>query len=310
MLKKGISKDTASAHAHQIDFFAFHYLKDYEGKSILDASGKDIENYLGDWYIRKVLNSTKSDVHPILVAFKKFFKFLYEKREIEKEQLEDILEACANPLKYIHRFETYFELDPESGTWDEDFEEWSAGYEDEIEEDYEQPYGVNEEINRAFLEDDLNMSKATILNDFQTFLNYISANNGMKLTAANSFIVRKHVFALNEMMSSPEELKSTANQPDSRTIHLFYNLSKTLDLCAVSTENTLEITPRKDIFGLLPPKEHFVVMFDAIWNETSWEKFLAPYSGGRPEGCKQEEEIWLFYSQGANPERHICLEKS
>ena len=91
-LKKGISEETASAHAHQIDFFAFHYLKDYEGKSILDASGKDIENYLGDWYIRKVLNSTKSDVRPILVAFKKFFKFLYEKRKIEKEQLGDILD--------------------------------------------------------------------------------------------------------------------------------------------------------------------------------------------------------------------------
>lgn len=91
-LKKGLSEETASAHAHQIDFFAFHYLKDYEGKSILNASGSDIENYLGDWYIQKVLNSTKSDVRPILVAFKKFFKFLYEKRKIEKEQLGDILD--------------------------------------------------------------------------------------------------------------------------------------------------------------------------------------------------------------------------
>jgi hypothetical protein len=29
---------------------------------------------------------------------------------------------------------------------------------------------------------------------------------------------------LKKVMSSPEELKETANQPDSRTIHLFYNL--------------------------------------------------------------------------------------
>lgn len=59
-------------------------LRDYEGKSILDASGNDIENYLGDWYIRKVLNSAKSDVRPALVAFKKFFKFLYEKRKSDE----------------------------------------------------------------------------------------------------------------------------------------------------------------------------------------------------------------------------------
>ncbi|HUV02472.1 MAG TPA: site-specific integrase [Desulfobacteria bacterium] len=299
--EKGISEETASAHAHQIDFFASHYLRDYEDKSLLDASGMDIENYLGDWYIRKVLNSTKSDVRPALVAFKKFFKFLYETQEIGKEQLDDILEACANPQRYIRRFETYFELDPESETWNEEFEEWSMGYEEEIEEieeDYEQPYEVKEEINRAFSEKDLNASKTTILNDFQTFLNYISANNGMKLTAANSFIVRNHVFALNEVMSSPEELKSTANQPDSRTIHLFYNLSRTLGLFAVSAKNTLEITPRTDIFKLLSPKEQFVVLFDAMWTETSWEKFLAPYSGGRPEWAQARRgDIALLFSQ-------------
>jgi hypothetical protein len=300
-LNKGISEETASAHAHQIEFFATHYLRDYEGKSLSDASGNDIENYLGDWYIRKVLNSAKSDVRPILVAFKKFFKFLYEKRKIGKEQLEDIFEACASPQSYIHRFETYFELDPESVTWDEDFEEWSMGYEDEIEEDYEQTYEVNEEINRAFSDEDVNASKAPILNDFQTFLNYISANKGMKLTAANSFIVRKHVLALNEMMSCLEELKSTANQPDSRAIHLFYNLSRTLGLFAVSTKNTLEVTPRIDIFRLLPPKEHFVVLFDAMWNETRWEKFLAPYSGGRPEWAQARRGDMAFLFSRCEP---------
>ena len=301
-IKKGISEETASAHAHQIEFFASHYLRDYEGKSLLDASGSDIEGYLGDWYIRKVLNSSKSDIRAILVAFKKFFKFLYEKQEIGKEQLDDILAACANPQRYIRRFETYFELDPESETWNEEFEEWSMGYggeiEEEIEVDYEQPYEVNAVLNRAFSEEDLNASKTTILNDFQTFLNYIAANNGMKLTTANSFIVRKHVFALNKAMNSPEELKSTANQQDSRTIHLFYNLSRTLGLFAVSAKDTLEITPRRDIFKLLSSKEQFVVLLDAMWTETSWEKFLAPYSGGRPEWAQARRgDVARLFSQ-------------
>jgi hypothetical protein len=121
------------------------------------------------------------------------------------------------------------------------------GYGEEIEEDYEHSYKVNEELSRAFSEEDLKSSKTSVLKDLQTILNYLSENNGMKLTAANSFVLRKHVFALNEAMSSPEELKNTANQPDSRTIRLFYNLSRTLGLFAVSAENRLEITPRRDI---------------------------------------------------------------
>jgi len=53
-MKKGISEETASAHAQRIEFFALHYLMDYEGKNLLDASGNDVENHLGDWYIRRV----------------------------------------------------------------------------------------------------------------------------------------------------------------------------------------------------------------------------------------------------------------
>ncbi|MCW3134885.1 MAG: site-specific integrase [Methanophagales archaeon] len=285
-LKKGISEGTASAHAGRIEFFASHYLRDYEDKSLINTSGRDIENYLGNWYIRKVLNSSKSDVHGILVAFKKFFKFLFDKGKIEKGQLDDILEACASPQRYISRFESYDALDPESDTWNIDFENWFMGeYEEEAEtQDYNQLFDVNTGINKAFSEEDLNSSRTTVLTDFQAFLNYISANSGMKLTPANSFIGRKHLFALNEAMSSPEELKSTANQPDSRVIHLFYNLGRTLGMFIVSERNTLEVTPRIELFKkTLSPKEQFVVLLDAMWNETRWDTFLAPYSGGRPE---------------------------
>ena len=295
--EKQLSEETASAHAHQIRFFALHYLIGYEEKSLLEVTGSDIEDYLGNWYIRKVFGSGRSDVRSILVAFKKFYKFLHERGNLEKEELKDILFACDNPQRYIRRFDAYMELDPESETWDNDFRNWFMGEYDEkeIEVNYEQPFERNARISRAFSKKDLKLSNTSVLNNFQTFLNYISENNGMKLTAANSFIIRKHIFALNKAMNIPVELKNTANQPDSRTIHLFYNLSKTLNLFVVSAKNTLEITPRIDIFKLLSPKEQFVVLFDAMWNETSWEKFLPPYSGGRPEYV-QEERMNIAYA--------------
>ncbi len=163
-LEKGISEETASAHAGQIEFFASHYLRDYEDKSLLDTSGRDIENYIGNWYIRKVLNSSKSDVRAILVAFKKFFKFLFEEGKIEKRQLDDILEACASPQRYIRRFESYDALDPESETWGIDFENWlMEEYEEEAETgDYNRSFDVNLKIDRAFSEEDLSSSRTTV----------------------------------------------------------------------------------------------------------------------------------------------------
>lgn len=294
--EKGISEETASAHAHQIRFFALHYLIGYEEKSLLEVTSSDIEDYLGNWYIRKVFGSGRSDVRSILVAFKKFFKFLHERGNLEEEQLNDILSACDNPQRYIRRFDAYMELDPESETWEGDFRNWFMGEYDEkeIEVNYKQPFELNAQISRASSERDFKLSNTSVLNDFQTFLNYIPENKGMKLTAENSFIGRKHVFALNEAMSSHEKLKSTANQYDSRTIHLFYNLSKTLNLFVVSAKNTLEITPRIDIFKLLSPKEQFVVLFDAMWNETNWEKLLPPDSGGGPEWVQARREDMAF----------------
>ncbi|MEA3488662.1 MAG: hypothetical protein U9R10_05380, partial [Euryarchaeota archaeon] len=95
--------------------------------------------------------------------------------------------------------------------------------------------------------EELSASRTTVLSDFHTFLCYISEHNGMKLTAANSFIGRKQVFALNELMSYPI-----------------------------------------DLFKLPSPKEQFVVLFDALWNETRWERFLPHDSGGRPEYAQEE----------------------
>jgi hypothetical protein len=288
--EKGLSEETASEHAHNISFFALHYLRGYEEKSLLKVTGMDIEDYLGNWYIRKVWNSSKSDVRPILVAFKKFYKFLHERGCVDADQLDDLLSACKNSRRYIRRFESYDELDPDSETWDIDYEGWFMGEydEEEIEVNYKQPFEVNEKINSAFSKEDLSTSRTTVLNDFQTFLNYLSAHNGMKLTAANSFISRRDLFALNEAMSSPEELKSTANQPDSGTIHLFYTLSKTLNLFVLSANNKLEVTPRIDLFKQLSQKEQFVVLFDALWNETRRGKILPPDSEGSPESVKEE----------------------
>ena len=277
-VEKGLSEKTASGHVDEIEFFAM-YLTRYRMSTLPEVTGMDIENYLGDWYIRKVASS-RSDLRQIPVSFKKFYRFLHERGYLEDEELEDILDAFKPPDKYIRRLDAYLELDPDSATWKMDYERWffeelDGAVMDNV-ADEPQPFDVDSRVSQAVSEADLESSKTSLPEDFRTFLQYIVSNNGMKLTTANSFIRRKDLFTLNKLMGSPEDLKGSANQPDSRTIHLFYNLAKTLNLVVVNEKNRLEVTPRIEIFTNLPPKEQFTILFDAFWNHAKWGRLLPP----------------------------------
>ena len=303
--EKGLSEKTASKHVDAIELFAT-YLEGYEQGTLPEVTGIDIEEYLGDWYIRKVASS-RSDLRHVPAAFKKFYKFLHERGYLGDEELEDILAACKNPDRYVRRLDAYFELDPDSDTWEQDYERWffdgvdSGAMEDVADED--QPVDTDLGIGQIFSEDDLESAKTSLLDDFHTFLQYLVSNDGMKLTTANSFIPRKDLFALNKLMKSPEELKSTANQPDSRTIHLFYNIAKTLNFMVVNEKNRLEATPRINIFMNLSPKEQFTTLFDAFWNRTGWDRLLQPLNVVDHESVQQSRDALIAHLATCEPGR-------
>jgi len=303
--EKGLSKKTASKHIDAIELFAT-YLEGYEQGTLTEVTGIDIEEYLGDWYIRKVASS-RSDLRQVPASFKKFYKFLHEQDYLDEEELEDILDACKNPDRYVRRYDEYSELDPYSDTWEQDYERWffgelDSGAMDKV-ADEDQPVNANLGIGQVFSEDDLESAKTSLLDDFYTFLRYLVSNAGMKLTTANSFILRKDLFALNKLMESPEELKSSANQPDSRTIHLFYNVAKTLNLLVVNEKNRLEATPRINIFMNLSPKEQFTTLFDAFWNMTGWDRLLQPLNVVDHESVQQSRDALIAHLATCEPGR-------
>ena len=304
-VEKGLSEKTASRHVDEIEFFAM-YLTGYEQGTLLEVTGMDIEAYLGDWYIRKVASS-RSDLRQIPVSFKKFYRFLHEKGHLKDEELEDILDAFKNPDRYIRRFNAYLELDPYSDTWNEDYERWFfEGLDEAVMDgaaDEHQPFDVDLRVSQAVSEADLESGKTSLPDDFQTFLRYIVSSNGMKLTTANSFIRRKDIFALNKLMESPEDLKGSVNQPDSRTIHLFYNLAKTLNLVVVNEKNGLEVTPRIEIFTNLPPKEQFIILFDAFWNHAEWGKLLPPQDCVRCDWVQASRDVIAAHLAACEPGR-------
>ncbi|MEA1895003.1 MAG: site-specific integrase [Euryarchaeota archaeon] len=303
-VEKGLSEKTASGHVAEIEFFA-RYLTSYRIGTLPKVTGMDIEDYLGDWYIRKVASS-KSDLRQIPVSFKKFYRFFHEKGRLNDEELEDVLDAFKTPDRYIRRFDAYSGLDPYSDTWEEDYErglfkELDGAMMDEV-VDVHQTFDVNSMVSRAVSEVDIESGKTSLPDDFQTFLRYIISNNGMKLTTANSFIRRKDLFALNKLMESPEGLKGSVNQPDSRTVHLFYNLAKTLNLVVVNEKNGMEATPQIEIFMNLPPKEQFIVLFDAFWNQVEWESLLPPQNCVDSDRVQASRDVIAVHLAACEPD--------
>jgi len=60
---KGLKESTASKRTQRIVFFILDYLFVYDDAlSILEVSGDTIRTFLGNWYIRKVLNSRKTEM--------------------------------------------------------------------------------------------------------------------------------------------------------------------------------------------------------------------------------------------------------
>jgi hypothetical protein len=90
--EKGLSEETASAHAHHIRFFALHYLIGYAEKNLLEVTDRDIDDYLGNWYIRKVWGGGKREVRPILTAFKKLLYGVFDGRIVPALKLFGLLD--------------------------------------------------------------------------------------------------------------------------------------------------------------------------------------------------------------------------
>ena len=89
-----------------------------------------------------------------------------------------------------------------------DYERWFFEELDGAVADEHQPFDVDSRVSQAVPEDDIESGKTSLPDDFLTFLRYIVSNDGMKLTTSNSFIRRKDLFALNNLMDSPSFCKS------------------------------------------------------------------------------------------------------
>ena len=115
---KNLTQKTINLHCNRLGFYIFYYLMDYElydydtdlfsYSPFYIVNEHYIDNFLGNFYIRKVLSSSVSDLKGYITAFNKYIDFLEDKRLIDKND-KKVLKNGIKLYKdiWIYKMEAY-----------------------------------------------------------------------------------------------------------------------------------------------------------------------------------------------------------
>ena len=84
LMDQGLTEKTIRTHSSNIDFFINDYLAHYDFVEAREGIDR-VSEFLGDWFIRKAMWSTKTTILSNITSIKKFYRYLLEIGEIEKE---------------------------------------------------------------------------------------------------------------------------------------------------------------------------------------------------------------------------------
>ena len=111
---KRLTDQTIRNHINNIDLFINHYLlyeDAYEAKDGVFV----VDDFLGYWFIRKTMWSSVNQIKANAASLKKFYTFMFEKGEIEQDDLDDlretIKEEMPNWIAAMNQYENSMSLD-------------------------------------------------------------------------------------------------------------------------------------------------------------------------------------------------------
>ncbi|MFZ2958114.1 MAG: recombinase [Candidatus Ozemobacteraceae bacterium] len=89
LAQSNLSEKIIGNHVSNIDFFINSFLLYSEAIEAKDGID-DIDSFLGDWFIRKALWSSKASIKGYAASFKKFYSFMLGKRLITEKDFDDM----------------------------------------------------------------------------------------------------------------------------------------------------------------------------------------------------------------------------
>ena len=95
--KAGISIKTINKHLSNVSFYINDYLLREETYS-MEAGVEMIDDFLGNFYIRKCMWSTPANIKTTATSIKKFYKCMYEHAKISKEEYSFLNNTIKNSM--------------------------------------------------------------------------------------------------------------------------------------------------------------------------------------------------------------------
>ena len=97
-LKASNLKDkTISNHVNNVDFYINEFLL-YEDAVEAKEGASSIGMFLGYWFIKKAMWSSPAHIKSNAASLKKFYTFLFEMGQVDKEDLEDLKERIKEDM--------------------------------------------------------------------------------------------------------------------------------------------------------------------------------------------------------------------
>lgn len=103
-----LADKTIQYHVSNIDFYINHYLL-YQEAIEAKEGHNHIMGFMGDYFIRKAMWASVSNIKQNCTSLKKFYTYMLEKDQISKENLTDlketIKEECPYWIEELERFD-------------------------------------------------------------------------------------------------------------------------------------------------------------------------------------------------------------
>ena len=107
LIDKGLVKKTIKKHLNNIELFLNNYLV-YSDISTMEEGVDDIDMFLGDWFIRKCMWSSKNSIKETASSIKKFYQCMSEYEYISKEDYKSVCETLKDNMEdYLESMDDY-----------------------------------------------------------------------------------------------------------------------------------------------------------------------------------------------------------
>ncbi len=106
--EKNLTQKTIDKHVFNIEFYINEFLMHEEAIDAADGIG-EIGHFLGFWFIKKALWSSKTHIKSNATSLKKFYQFMLEKGKITEEAYQELKETIKEDMQEwldtMHRYD-------------------------------------------------------------------------------------------------------------------------------------------------------------------------------------------------------------